>query len=277
MSKVSFRSLSEKRVVSLTRAVLAAIRALRNWPSVLVHIGINSEKDLVLITRTGLNVVCPNLSMSRAPLFEILVDDQYNTRDLDELVPENAVVLDIGAHIGSFALAAAKRYGNSQIHCYEPSPSSYSYLKKNILRNGYQTRVSGVSAAVGSKSGLRTFYEFDDGSCVNSMFAASGASERSVEVVNFSSIIEDLGGHVDLLKLDCEGSEYEIILETDPQSWTGIATIILEYHPIDGHTFHQIKSRLNELGFTCNYEKPLHTPGLGMACFSRISARQIEV
>ena len=47
----------------------------------------------------------------------------------------NCTILDIGANVGSFALWASLRWPGSTIHCFEPNPGTFAYLKRNTAAN----------------------------------------------------------------------------------------------------------------------------------------------
>src|SRR3990167_10921219 len=51
------------------------------------------------------------------------------------------IVVDIGAHIGSFALACAKR-GASKIYCFEPDPENFELLAANSSSQEISEQVS---------------------------------------------------------------------------------------------------------------------------------------
>ena len=86
----------------------------------------------------------------------------------------------------------------------------------------------------GNASGRRDPYEGETG----------GISVKALtlsEIVLASPI-----QHVDMLDLDCEGSEYGIILDTPPEVWDRIGRVVLEYH--NGQS-DQIGRRFQDLGF----------------------------
>jgi len=55
--------------------------------------------------------------------------------------------------------------------------------------------------------------------------------------------------HCDLLKIDCEGGEYEILLSTESRVLERVSTIVCEYHPVKDHDPKQIIDRLSACGF----------------------------
>ena len=52
-----------------------------------------------------------------------------------------------------------------------------------------------------------------------------------VEQTTLSRIMDAHGsGPVNYLKIDCEGSEYEIVRSTDAADWSRIEPVVIEYH-----------------------------------------------
>jgi tRNA G37 N-methylase Trm5 len=66
--------------------------------------------------------------------------------------PHRRVALDIGAHVGYFAVQAARR-GNKVI-AVEPNAAAVELLKRNAERNGVSDRIQVIPAAL-RKGGLR--------------------------------------------------------------------------------------------------------------------------
>ena len=97
---------------------------------------------------------------------QVLVDNEYGLpADMSGLT-----VLDIGAHIGSFAVACMRRYAK-RVVCYEPDPENFVLLETNtrettLERPDCKTDISLVShAVIGSRvsgqTGLRRLTEHD--------------------------------------------------------------------------------------------------------------------
>ena len=50
-------------------------------------------------------------------------------------LPQNSTILDIGANVGMFSLSYASMFKKAEIHCFEPVPFIYKYLRKNLEMN----------------------------------------------------------------------------------------------------------------------------------------------
>jgi len=147
-------------------------------------------------------------------------------------------VVDVGASQGFFSLYAASQ--GATVHAFEPCAESFEILKWNIAKNGLESRVKPFNVAVTGKKGMVTlFVGFDDKgeimlatvSTVNISAGGEKVLTRQVESVTLDSLLDDL--HIvqcDLLKVDCEGAEYEILRHTSTQTFEKIAHIAMECH-----------------------------------------------
>jgi methyltransferase, FkbM family len=144
----------------------------------------------------------------------------------------NDIWLDIGGHIGAFACQASREA--KQIISFEPDPTNFNLLLKNLAMNNCQN-VTPVNCAVRSFSGAATLYlnqRHDQSS--HSFFVKRGRLPVLVPVRAALEIFDEF--QPNKLKLDCEGSEYEIIMSLGQKLQT-LEGIILEYH------FNMLKDR----------------------------------
>lgn len=248
------------------RGVGLAIRAFRNWPQVVSRCVLSyvtpGGPEFVARTRTGLVVSSPNDPGSRWPIFEVLAYDAYHLDRIEGLdAADEIVVLDIGAHVGAFAIGFADRFPKARVTCYEPAPLALSYLRRNVEANGLEGRVHVVGEAVGAVERVATLYGAG-ASCENSLHPAAGAAGPQVRVSAFATALQRVGGFADLVKLDCEGSEYEIVVDGQSEVWRSVGRILLEYHSVLGHSWTELHERLEQLGFVLRWHEP-HRRGLG--------------
>jgi len=170
--------------------------------------------------------------------------------------------IDIGANFGAFTVLAAKRVGDSgRVFAFEPNPTVCDRLRKNIELNGL-SNVSIFNEAVGDredsvrlhlspKSAYNTVCNEVDGR------SFSDSQSVTVKMRPMSSVIALAGNHVDLLKLDCEGSEYAILDHLDDVNAAAIKQISMEIHSIKGRSTEDIYHRLKELGFVAHRTYPI--------------------
>jgi FkbM family methyltransferase len=197
------------------------------------------------------------------------MDDVYRLGGLSEIDPrEPLTILDVGAQIGAFALDVARRFPSCRVACYEPNPRITEYLYRNIRDNNMVDRISVAQLAVGAAPGRARLYDAGSSSTIlPGLRSPNSAAATEVEVVAFEEVMNRLGGQADLVKLDCEGSEYSILLETPEVAWRGVARLLLEYEePLAGRSWRVLRRRLEILDFELRWHaRRPDEPDVGMA------------
>ena len=153
---------------------------------------------------------------------------------------EGAVVIDIGANIGAFSIAAACA-GAGIVHAFEPLAGNFELLKKNIAMNGLESVIHPVQLAVAAKSGPAVFHYNEDDAGGGTFFPSihatwrDGKKDADVKQIPVQCIAlneffaQNKITACDLLKLDCEGTEHAIISALG-ETAAYIKAIIFEYH-----------------------------------------------
>jgi FkbM family methyltransferase len=124
-------------------------------------------------------------------------------------------IVDLGANIGASVHYFHQRYPGAQILAVEADPSTYRKLVANV------SALPGVRCrclAIGDADGVATFYSSSE-SCVSSLTPRSyhegiPSVERGIQVPvrRLETLLrEERIGHVDLLKIDIEGAEFQIL------------------------------------------------------------------
>jgi len=208
------------------------------------------------------------------PVFEVLVDDAYRLRELAGLFADLPIgLVDVGAHVGSAALACSRALKLRSIVCAEPSTVTAAYLRRNLFDNHVEASV--VEAAVGADPGYAHLREHQPGSGENHVVWGAVTdgelSGRAVPVVAFEELLAQAGDGPILVKMDCEGSEYPIIAGTAPEAWLPVRALLLEYHPVPGSGgWPWLDERLTALGLQMVWhaDSPF-SAGLGTVCYVR--------
>lgn len=125
---------------------------------------------------------------------------------IDALHP-GGTYIDVGAHVGGFAIPVARAHPDVAIHAFEPVPTTRAWLEANLARNGVTDRVRIWSNAVGAESGHGRMTGVDGAS--NHLAESHQAGPRAVDVTieTLDSLLIDHVGRVDVIKCDIEGGE----------------------------------------------------------------------
>lgn len=142
------------------------------------------------------------------------------------------VVVDCGAHIGVFALFLASSAPGIRVHCFEPSASIRARLMRNVQENVLGSSIDVHPFAVGHSNGARVLNVGEKTG--HTSFYDVGSEPVATEVAECLTLTEAVARcgaeQVDLLKIDTEGSECEILESGDPETWSRIKRIAMEFH-----------------------------------------------
>jgi len=148
---------------------------------------------------------------------------------IGKAVPAGGVVLEGGAHLGFVTVHAARATGsNGRVVAFEPDPTVRDVLRENLELNGVADRVDVHGLALGAEAGTVGLYVSGD---TSSLFAPRGeANCVEVAVVRADEVV---GGPVDVVKLDVEGSELAALRGMERLLERGQAprALFVECHP----------------------------------------------
>jgi len=155
-------------------------------------------------------------SMTRKYVEQELRGDPYLIEKLQ--FKENDVVIDIGANVGIVSIYLSKKYPNITIYSYEPVPFNYDCFLRNIERNEVKNIFPHKLAVTDNGRPLFMIYSSENtgGSTANLMkMNLSGHEKFIAESTTLDKILQENDIHeCRLLKIDCEGSEHEILLNS---------------------------------------------------------------
>ena len=145
-----------------------------------------------------------------------LFNPDYNIEELDFLrghTPTGGVFVDVGANVGTYALALARHVGESgRVVAIEPHPVTHARLAFNNAASGH-TQVKLVAAAAAASDG-ELMIETDGDNLGASHIVTGNVSSRAIRVpsLRLQRILGEAGvSHVDALKIDVEGYEDRVL------------------------------------------------------------------
>lgn len=232
---------------------LALLRATSSWLPILLDWSRLKRQPYEIALRDGTKIGLRPGTGDYYAFLESFVLKVYN-RALDRLRPGDTVV-DIGAHVGCFAIAARRRVGaHGYVIAVEPAQDCLLALQDNMERNGFRN-VEIVPAAVAASLGQRHLIVSN-----NSLFSSlydeidgrrTGRKCQVVDTITLSDLFDKFKiTRCDLLKLDCEGAEHDIADSMTLELGAHIRAVIAEAHAVGGKSLETFVHRMQALGFT---------------------------
>lgn len=171
-----------------------------------------SQQSVVEIQGSKMYLDPRGLAESYEKAFQAYIMDRghekLTTEMFKKVVKQGDVVLDLGANIGYYALLAARLVGEKGIvYAFEPEPTNYSLLLKNIELNEYHNIVP-VQKAVSNITGMVRLFLDEKDAGAHTIYQPE-ANRESVEIqsVALDKFFEDKKHPIDVIKMDIEGAE----------------------------------------------------------------------
>jgi FkbM family methyltransferase len=177
---------------------------------------------------------------------------QIYLRRVYRVEASDQIILDIGANVGLFSLYAARQAPAARIFAIEPFPRTFQRLLETVTDHRLTDRIICFDCAITSSGGLRLMANGPAPSQQRAL-AAVGRQIPGIQVQTktlHELLQEQSLNRVDLLKMDIEGSEYEVILSTSLDVLRTIRRIAIEYHgDCKPYTKLQLFDHLRQGGF----------------------------
>jgi FkbM family methyltransferase len=155
--------------------------------------------------------------------------EKENIEFLKKVCKPEMIVFDIGAHLGLMSMICAqlmKKLG--KVYAFEPTPKTFEILEKVIGLNKAFEVVIPINKAVAKDNTTFDFYlSSNEGSNSNSLVSKNHRDRKPIKIHVTSLdlfVAENSVPKVDLIKIDAEGSEYDVLL--------GAQNVIAKYKPI---------------------------------------------
>lgn len=135
--------------------------------------------------------------------------EPFETKLFRNTVKTKMTVVDIGANIGFFSVISARRVGdNGRVFSFEPEPTNYSFLKKNIEANNF-SNITPIHVALSDRSGSIPLFITKDNQGAHSLVNnRKSHTSISVQTETLDAWINQHGSPViDVIKMDIEGAE----------------------------------------------------------------------
>nr|WP_315164868.1 FkbM family methyltransferase [uncultured Flavobacterium sp.] len=192
---------------------------------------------------------------------EIYIDKDYNF-----LYAKECIIIDIGCNIGLATLFFSSNMTVKKVYSFEPVTETYDLAKRNFLLNPeINSKITSFNFGLG-KSNRKEIFLFDNnikgntgirGNKSASYNISQSKQEIEVEIKDISkifiSIYEAKKQENFIVKMDCEGSEYEIMQRLDETNLLSkIKVFMIEWHDEGSKVLEDILIRNNFVVFSRN-------------------------
>ena len=161
--------------------------------------------------------------------------EEYNLDKFD--FKEGDIVIDIGANIGIVSIYLAKKFPFIKIYAFEPVRQNYECILKNIELNNISEGIITVEnvAITGDRRKLNiTVPIYNTGqSNIHNRYSNPILSniDPNINSIKLDDIFTKYNiNKCQLLKIDCEGAEYEILYNTNIKNLEKCHNLISEFH-----------------------------------------------
>ena len=213
--------------------------------------------------RNGSTMTLRSAGEDRRIFLHIFGRDEYRLARYRKRAADT--VIDVGAHVGVFAVRAA-RFAK-RVLSYEPVPATFRLLVDNVrgLKN-----VTPIQRAISDGDQPAELHVFPEPSS-NSLFPVkpeTAIDKFWVETTTLSQVLTEHSlDRCDLIKLDCEGAEYPIIYGAPVSIWQRIDRVVMEYHLVrgapDSWCGEGLAAHLTAAGHHVELKPKGHHPGKG--------------
>jgi FkbM family methyltransferase len=232
--------------------------SLRDWQRYILHTHLFSllpsaelDDDSITFSYHGRSLIFNFGKYGFDTVFEVFAFDPY--RDFLKFAnPVGKQVIDVGAAFGDTAIYFLQK-GASHVVAVEAFPGYYALAKQNIEANGFQKECEVLLSAAGGSSGGNLI--IDTG--LEDMFGANMkqvGSGQSVPIITLKELADRYQVVDGFLKLDTEGFEYEILLNTPKEVLRRFSDMLIEYH----YGYERLEAYLKECGYTFFHTGPTH-------------------
>ena len=217
--------------------VLRCYRFTDHWSKLLfAYVGLPTKFPFSITTRDGVRIPFQEITDVQT-FWQIFIAGLYPVRSTD------TVIVDAGANVGYFTLYALQKSPRCCVISIEPAPDCYLRLCELVSASGMMDRCRSLNVGLGDESG-RAMLGSEIGGEPTQFRRVGSAGRIPVQLLTMDEVLKGYES-VDLLKMDIEGSEYDVFRVASVATVRKIRRICMEYHPL--YIDNAVISRVNEL------------------------------
>lgn len=196
-------------------------------------------------------------STDESVIEEVLLDQDYKI--CKKIIKEaHDPIVDIGAHIGTFAFFVRSLNHSAPIFAFEPASDNVEVLEANIETNKLKNISVFHNAVAGATENV--YLNLSSNNHNNSLcepYAKDAKKSKVIAGVSLDDLVKSNNlEKIALLKIDCEGAEYDIFENTSKDTFEKIHAIFMEYHEHFGRSHKELVEIFEKNGFTIRNIQP---------------------
>jgi len=151
-------------------------------------------------------------------LKEIFLEGVYKQQ-----LPQNAYVIDCGAHIGLSVIYLKNICPTAHIICFEPDEKNFNLLQKNIFSHQLENVELKQEAVWDENTSLHFIQDGNMGSKIGETTTSHSVTVKATRLKDY------LNKNIDFLKMDIEGAEYKVLKDIS-DNLGNVKKMFIEYH-----------------------------------------------
>jgi FkbM family methyltransferase len=220
-----------KRVVDFSRRASWMLRLTGNpWQTFTTIRQIRRHQDRIQTVRSGQFSISFR-GTDELALYEVLVLQEYDFLRSFLTTCDRPKILDIGAHIGTFAIWVLSVNTQAQVLSVEADPDTFQISLQNsqkLTSQGFYWEI--LEKAAGATDNESLSFSSVGPSMSHRLNSEGDISVHSISLRSLLNHLDPQHEGVDLMKIDIEGGE-ENFLCNDPDALDRVESIVVELHP----------------------------------------------
>jgi FkbM family methyltransferase len=244
-----------KKLINLIHGLRESLR-FSNWPVLIAQRLFGRRVPIVVYEwKQKWIIACDSRFGDLNSPKELLARGVYDSYILKSIKSGNLDYVNVGANIGAFDIRVASMCDSKQAIAMELNPVTHLRFLFNLQVN-HLDHIKALNFGIAKTNGT---IRIPNSPCSlsDNIFSTVAKEGQTIEchLLTIQEALERAGAtdmKFDLLKLDCEGAEYEIIENTPLTYLSRFENIVMELHPApQGASPDRLYSKLQDAGFTC--------------------------
>ena len=230
------------RVAGFTQNARAAGKLLRTGRS--CPLGVSQFGDFAVAYRVG---------TSDESVIAHSFDNDIFLKSVPEYIPmSDHVILDVGAHIGTFTLIVGSKVKDGKVYAIEASSETFNFLRINVALNGLKNVVASHVCLADRVGRTILYHDLVGGNWGHTITKRLSHIGEEVQTETLRGYLERGGiERVDFAKFNCEGAEFPILIASSRDTLSKIRSMLILYHCdlVSDYSLDDLIQHLRESGF----------------------------